>query len=58
MTTHFEAVAGDRPLTVIRGGFLVDGEAPHPLQPPPKLGEHTDAILASARQQRVTRGRP
>jgi CoA:oxalate CoA-transferase len=55
MTTHFEAIAGDRPLTVIRGGFLVDGEAPRPLQPPPKLGEHTDEILADARRQRETR---
>jgi crotonobetainyl-CoA:carnitine CoA-transferase CaiB-like acyl-CoA transferase len=55
MTTHFEAVAGDRPLTVIRGGFLVDGEAPRPLQPPPKLGEHTNEILADVRQQRETR---
>lgn len=55
MTTHFEAIAGDQPLTVIRGGFLVDGEAPRPLQPPPKLGEHTDEILADARRQRETR---
>jgi crotonobetainyl-CoA:carnitine CoA-transferase CaiB-like acyl-CoA transferase len=55
MTTRFEAGAGDRPLTVIRGGFLVDGEAPRPLQPPPKLGEHTDEILADARRQRETR---
>ncbi|WP_404294679.1 CaiB/BaiF CoA transferase family protein (plasmid) [Microvirga sp. RSM25] len=55
MTTHFESVAGDRPLTVIRGGFLVDGEAPRPLQPPPKHGEHTDDILADARRQRETR---
>jgi crotonobetainyl-CoA:carnitine CoA-transferase CaiB-like acyl-CoA transferase len=55
MTTRFEAAAGDRPLTVIRGGFLVDGEAPRPLQPPPKLGEHTDEILADARRQKETR---
>jgi crotonobetainyl-CoA:carnitine CoA-transferase CaiB-like acyl-CoA transferase len=55
MTTHFEAIAGDQPLTVIRGGFLVDGKAPRPLQPPPKLGEHTDEILADARRQRETR---
>ncbi|MGX1789919.1 CaiB/BaiF CoA transferase family protein [Bosea sp. NPDC055332] len=55
MTTHFETGAGDRPLTVIRGGFLVDGEAPRPTQPPPKLGEHSEEILAEARQQRGTR---
>ena len=55
MTTRFEAGADDRPLTVIRGGFLIDGEAPRPLQPPPKLGEHTDEILADARRQRETR---
>ncbi|EIM25380.1 putative acyl-CoA transferase/carnitine dehydratase [Microvirga lotononidis] len=55
MTTRFEAAAGDKPLAVIRGGFLVDGEAPRPLQPPPKLGEHTNEILAKARRQRDTR---
>ena len=55
MTTRFEAGAGDAPLTVIRGGFLVDGEAPRPMQPPPKLGEHSDQILAEARRQRETR---
>jgi crotonobetainyl-CoA:carnitine CoA-transferase CaiB-like acyl-CoA transferase len=57
MTTHFEAGAEGKPLTVIRGGFLIDGEAPRPLQPPPKLGEHTDEILADARQQREIRRR-
>lgn len=55
MTTRFETGAGDRPLTVIRGGFLVDGEAPRPLQPPPKLGEHSEEILTEARRQRGTR---
>jgi crotonobetainyl-CoA:carnitine CoA-transferase CaiB-like acyl-CoA transferase len=42
---------------VIRGGFLIDGEAPQPLEPPPRLGEHTDEILADARQQREMRRR-
>ncbi|KAA2235769.1 CaiB/BaiF CoA transferase family protein [Salinarimonas soli] len=46
MTTRFEAVPGvGRPLTVVRGGFLVDGEAPRPGRPPPALGEHQDEIL-------------
>ncbi|HEV7328493.1 MAG TPA: CoA transferase [Bosea sp. (in: a-proteobacteria)] len=55
MTTRFETGAGTGPLTVIRGGFLVDGEAPRPTQPPPKLGEHSEAILTEARRQRGTR---
>jgi len=55
MTTRFETGAGTGPLTVIRGGFLVDGEAPRPMQPPPKLGEHSEEILTAARQQRGTR---
>ncbi|KQZ14561.1 CoA-transferase [Mesorhizobium sp. Root554] len=36
-----------RPLTVVRGGFLVDGEPPLPLRSPPSLGQHTKEILAS-----------
>lgn len=48
MTTRFDRVAGlDRPLDVVRGGFLVDGEAPRPERPPPTLGEHNAAILAA-----------
>jgi CoA:oxalate CoA-transferase len=46
MTTHFAEVPGlDRPLTVVRGGFLVDGEAPGPASPPPQLGAHSAEIL-------------
>jgi crotonobetainyl-CoA:carnitine CoA-transferase CaiB-like acyl-CoA transferase len=42
----FDAVPGaDRPLTVLRGGFLVDGKAPAPDRPPPRLGEHQDEVL-------------
>jgi len=55
MTTRFETGSGTGSLTVIRGGFLVDGEAPRPLQPPPKLGEHTGEILAEARRRQETR---
>jgi crotonobetainyl-CoA:carnitine CoA-transferase CaiB-like acyl-CoA transferase len=47
MTTRFEGLeALDRALTVVRGGFLVDGEAPRPNRPPPRLGEHSAEILA------------
>jgi crotonobetainyl-CoA:carnitine CoA-transferase CaiB-like acyl-CoA transferase len=50
MTARFEAVPGiDRPLSVTRGGFLVDGAAPRPSRPPPRLGEHSGEILAGAR---------
>jgi CoA:oxalate CoA-transferase len=52
MTACFEGVPGlDRPLTVVRGGFLVDGEAPAPLRPPPVLGEHTEEVLNGLRDE-------
>jgi crotonobetainyl-CoA:carnitine CoA-transferase CaiB-like acyl-CoA transferase len=48
MTRAFDQVPGiDRPLTVVRGGFLVDGEAPLPAAPPPALGQHMDEIFAA-----------
>ncbi|RUW40881.1 CoA transferase, partial [Mesorhizobium sp. M8A.F.Ca.ET.021.01.1.1] len=47
MTARFEDVAGmDGPLTVLRGGFMVDGTAPLPTRPPPVLGEHMDEVFA------------
>jgi crotonobetainyl-CoA:carnitine CoA-transferase CaiB-like acyl-CoA transferase len=47
MTTRFEDVPGiGGSLTVTRGGFLVDREAPRPSRPPPVLGEHSDEIRA------------
>jgi len=47
VTANFDDVAGmDKPLTVLRGGFMVDGEAPLPTKPPPALGEHMDEIFA------------
>ncbi|WP_264296481.1 CaiB/BaiF CoA transferase family protein [Mesorhizobium sp. B4-1-4] len=47
VTARFEDVPDvDRPLTVLRGGFMVDGEAPLPTRPPPALGEHIDEIFA------------
>jgi crotonobetainyl-CoA:carnitine CoA-transferase CaiB-like acyl-CoA transferase len=53
MTTGLDQVPGlDRPLTVVRGGFLVDGEPPRPGRPPPRLGEHTAEILAEARRRK------
>ena len=48
MTLTFDSVEGiERPLTVLRGGFLVDGEAPMPKGPPPVLGADTVEILQS-----------
>ena len=49
MFARFEKAPGsDRAITVLRGGFLVDGEAPRALRPPPLLGEHTEEIMAEA----------
>jgi crotonobetainyl-CoA:carnitine CoA-transferase CaiB-like acyl-CoA transferase len=48
LTTRFDTVPGvDGPLTVVRGGVLVDGEAPSPAVPPPTLGEHMDEIFSN-----------
>ena len=48
LTTRFESVAGvDGPLTVVRGGVLVDGEAPSPSVPPPALGQHMDEVFSN-----------
>ncbi|MER9076614.1 CoA transferase [Mesorhizobium sp. M0904] len=47
MTARFPAVSGmDQPLTVVRGGFMVDGQAPLPSRPPPGLGEHMGEVFA------------
>jgi crotonobetainyl-CoA:carnitine CoA-transferase CaiB-like acyl-CoA transferase len=47
MAVQFEQVPHiDGAVTVVRGGFLVDGEAPRPMCRPPTLGEHNDKILA------------
>ncbi|RWM87891.1 MAG: CoA transferase [Mesorhizobium sp.] len=48
MTARFDGMPNmDRPLTVVRGGFMVDGAAPLPTKPPPALGEHRDEVFAS-----------
>ncbi|KQZ33272.1 CoA-transferase [Mesorhizobium sp. Root552] len=48
LTTRFETVPGvEGPLTVVRGGVLVDGEAPSPAVPPPALGQHMDELFSS-----------
>ncbi len=47
VTASFSGVAGrDEPLTVVRGGFLVDGVAPLPKSPPPVLGEHMEEVFS------------
>jgi CoA:oxalate CoA-transferase len=48
VTARFDGVAGRAdPLTVVRGGFLVDGVAPLPKTPPPALGEHMDDVFSA-----------
>ncbi|MBN8920134.1 MAG: CoA transferase [Rhizobiales bacterium] len=43
-------------VTVTRGGFLVDGEAPRPGAPPPTLDQHRDEILAELARTRRSIG--
>ncbi|RRI07731.1 CoA transferase [Mesorhizobium tamadayense] len=58
MTTRFQEIPGmDRPLTVVRGGFMVDGAAPMPAGPPPHLDEHADEIFAALPARGKTRAR-
>lgn len=48
MTTRFRGLPGmEQPLTVVRGGFMVDGAAPLPVLPPPVLGEHMDEVFSA-----------
>ncbi|MER8894410.1 MULTISPECIES: CoA transferase [unclassified Mesorhizobium] len=48
MTTRFQGLPGmAQPLTVVRGGFMVDGAAPLPVLPPPVLGEHMDEVFST-----------
>ncbi|MGX5846123.1 CaiB/BaiF CoA transferase family protein [Mesorhizobium sp. PL10] len=47
MTTRFQDLpCMEQPLTVVRGGFMVDGAAPLPVLPPPVLGEHMDQVFS------------
>jgi crotonobetainyl-CoA:carnitine CoA-transferase CaiB-like acyl-CoA transferase len=56
MTKRFDGVLPDgQALTVVRGGFLVDGQAPLPASPPPKLGEHSQEILESVPARSASR---
>ncbi|MFC3325441.1 CaiB/BaiF CoA transferase family protein [Mesorhizobium cantuariense] len=58
VTANFDDVAGmDKPLTVLRGGFMVDGAAPLPTKPPPALGEHMDEVFADLPPRAKTKGR-
>jgi CoA:oxalate CoA-transferase len=52
MTTQFTIPEMERPLIVLRGGFLVDGEPPRPERPPPRLNEHADEIFSALSQQK------
>jgi CoA:oxalate CoA-transferase len=55
VTANFAGVAGrSEPLTVVRGGFLVDGDAPLPKSPPPELGQHMDEMFAELAEKRLS----
>jgi CoA:oxalate CoA-transferase len=46
MVAQFDAAPGvGRDIRVVRTGFKLDGEAPAVDTPPPRLGEHTQALL-------------
>jgi len=48
MIARFDDVPGvERPLRVVRGGFLVNGQPPLPATPPPALGQHMDEVFAA-----------
>jgi crotonobetainyl-CoA:carnitine CoA-transferase CaiB-like acyl-CoA transferase len=52
VTQRFSGVAGgSEPLTVVRGGVVVDGKPPLPKVPPPELGQHMDEIFAALPRQ-------
>ncbi|MGF6175315.1 CaiB/BaiF CoA transferase family protein [Ensifer sp. 4252] len=55
LMTTFSASDGADRLTVVRGGFLVDGESPVPSRRPPRLGEQTAEILAEIAAQSTIR---
>ncbi|RPH45682.1 MAG: CoA transferase [Burkholderiales bacterium] len=47
LTSTFGNVPGvDRDVRIVRTGFELDGERPAVGTPPPRLGEHTDVLLA------------
>jgi crotonobetainyl-CoA:carnitine CoA-transferase CaiB-like acyl-CoA transferase len=47
LLARFEAVPGaERPIELVRSGFKLAGGNPDVTAPPPRLGEHTDQILA------------
>ncbi|MGN6143868.1 MAG: CoA transferase, partial [Mesorhizobium sp.] len=56
ITVRFEGVPGaERPVTVVRGGFLVDGTAPVPTLPPPVLGQHGQEVFAALPPRKETK---
>lgn len=47
LVRRFDVVPGvDRPVSVVRSGFRLATGDPQPSGPPPRLGEHTAAVLA------------
>ncbi|MBZ9677427.1 CaiB/BaiF CoA transferase family protein [Mesorhizobium sp. ES1-1] len=59
VTQSFSGVPDmDGPLTVLRGGFMVDGQAPLPRLPPPALGEHMEEVFGGLPRRAQAKARP
>ncbi|HET9903596.1 MAG TPA: CoA transferase [Xanthobacteraceae bacterium] len=57
MMVRFADVPGvEGPVTVVRGGFLVDGKAPRPGRPPPALDQDRAEILRTLRGTKSEEG--
>jgi len=45
LATYPDVPGVGRDVRIVRTGFKLNGQAPEVASPPPRLGEHTDALL-------------